>query len=614
MGSACARRRGEDWDVKAAKAADETPFWEHPAANKEPQEDKPVLQGVENATHLKDEGKEKFLAGDIELAIERWSRALDICLESSQDGSGMSVAAALSAALGPGSDPAAAIAKLAAGQPLRGGQSTEDPEMTELRITLMLNLAQAHKMCRRWRESIVFCNYVLNERPDNLKALFRKAGSLGELDDMDAAEEVLVKMEALGPEGQGEAKKKREEWKQKKKEAENRQKKMWSAAIEKRAGGDKGSAPEVESTATASQELDRWTQPKLERMSVFDLRKKGIEWQEESDFSDDIWLNGLGLKHVAKYERTALPLTLLAAGTLAELEFPPDMIVHCLLDGNIAPFAKPHDWGVILERCPQVQTLTVVYIDVGSVEHLDKKKIPMPYGILLRPSEEGRVGDRVARAARFLGTYDEFLKHARDLPGLVRPTVALLTDMPLYGSGDSDLQKRVAALKAFSDAGAMTIITQGGEVTEPGGPKLHPQMDPYAKNTAAVLSVGLEAQMAVEWLWNRFVVPLDRGERGILAAHALLGVVRPFSKAAKLDDIKAALKERGVSLVKYEAPRLMRTDGQESMRRSQWKAFQEKLRSEGRELNPEASEAERRQRMMEFYQFCGSPEGPPPLM
>lgn len=32
---------------------------------------------------------------------------------------------------------------------------------------------------------------------------------------------------------------------------------------------------------------------------------------------------------------------------------------------------------------------------------------PPTYGMLLPPSEEGRCGDRVARAARFMGTYQE---------------------------------------------------------------------------------------------------------------------------------------------------------------------------------------------------------------
>ena len=68
-----------------------------------------------------------------------------------------------------------------------------------------------------------------------------------------------------------------------------------------------------------------------------------------------------------------------------------------------------------------------VYIDIGAVG--DKHgQLPPSYGTLLRPTEEGRAGDRVARAARFMGTYQEFKNHCRDLPGLLRPHVALWAD------------------------------------------------------------------------------------------------------------------------------------------------------------------------------------------
>lgn len=68
-----------------------------------------------------------------------------------------------------------------------------------------------------------------------------------------------------------------------------------------------------------------------------------------------------------------------------------------------------------------------VNIDIGAVG--DKHgQLPPSYGTLLRPTEEGRAGDRVARAARFMGTYQEFKNHCRDLPGLLRPHVALWAD------------------------------------------------------------------------------------------------------------------------------------------------------------------------------------------
>ena len=82
----------------------------------------------------------------------------------------------------------------------------------------------------------------------------------------------------------------------------------------------------------------------------------------------------------------------------------------------------------------QQQQQLQVYIDIGAVG--DKHgQLPPSYGTLLRPTEEGRAGDRVARAARFMGTYQEFKNHCRDLPGLLRPHVALWADVFWLATG-----------------------------------------------------------------------------------------------------------------------------------------------------------------------------------
>eukprot|EP00438_Fugacium_kawagutii_P013752 Skav218828 [mRNA] locus=scaffold2959:67970:71057:+ [translate_table: standard] len=183
----------------------------------------------------------------------------------------------------------------------------------------------------------------------------------------------------------------------------------------------------------------------------------GFGWQHEfpshgippffQDFCDKVWKNSIGRKEAAFFQKRALPLSLLAASALGDLEVSKtsELIVHCFLDGNIAPFSDPHDWSIFLKRCPEVRNILVVYIDIGAVG-ADKDGQPPPsYGTLLRPTEEGRVGDRVARAARFMGTYQEFKAHCRDLPRLVRPHVALWADVPLYGFHDDDFCTRLQA-------------------------------------------------------------------------------------------------------------------------------------------------------------------------
>lgn len=360
-------------------------------------------------------------------------------------------------------------------------------------------------------------------------------------------------------------------------------------------------------------------------MSVFDIRRKGIEWDEEEDFSDAVWRHGLGQREASYYYKRALPLTLLAGSSLAEVDFESEVVIHCLFDGNTAPFAETHDWGALLKRCPRVKTLTVVYIDFGFVGDIPKDAGAMPYGTLMRPTEEGRVGDRVAMSARFLGTYSEFLAHCRELPGLVVPHVALWADAPLYGFNDADLAVRLEAYKLVCAAGVPSVFTQWGEIHEPRTPPIALRVDESANLSMAILAIGLSAKMKVGWTWNRFVVPLDRGERGILAAHALLGIIKPGkgskskdvasgtvakalpnSREAHAAQVKKALKLREVPVVKFKPPKTMTQQAEMQLHQKQWDAFRRRLKEQGRESDPKLLTPEERDRQaMEFYQFCG---------
>jgi hypothetical protein len=265
---------------------------------------------------------------------------------------------------------------------------------------------------------------------------------------------------------------------------------------------------------------------------------------------------------------------------------------------------------------PHVKILTVVYIDIGAVGEEPGGMPPqMPYGTLLRPTEEGRVGDRIARAARFLGTYSEFQAHCRELPGLVTPHVALWADVPLYGFNDDDLGTRLEAYKLLSSAGTPSIFTMGGEIAEPGGPPVPPRFDESSLVSLAILGIGLRPRMIAQWHWNRFVVPLDRGEQGILAAHAMVGVTKPGKGSVpSAPTVKKALKDRGVAakpskLPKFPGPHDIEA---EKLRRQQWDAFCRKMREAGRAVGPKVTDEERNRQAMEFYQFCGMGGGGDP--
>ena len=59
--------------------------------------------------------------------------------------------------------------------------------------------------------------------------------------------------------------------------------------------------------------------------------------------------NSIGRKEAAFFQKRALPLSLLAASALSDLDVlkTSELIVHCFLDGNIAPFSDPHDWSTL---------------------------------------------------------------------------------------------------------------------------------------------------------------------------------------------------------------------------------------------------------------------------
>jgi len=585
----CSRRQAQFPLEKDTAFWEEAPLSKAGAAEDDECTDPPL--GYEQAAHLKDDGNEKFARGDTAEAMEVWSHALDaLCMPQDP----------------PEPDSAPSTRPLA-----------DDERVRELRLTLLSNMSLGHKKLKQWRQAVSYCDEVLLEQSANVKALYRKADCLGELGAWREAEEAAARLDAAGKEGAKLAQQKRDEWKRRRKVADGKQKKMWSTAI-----SESNSAELVKKNTRNSQEThlkntaEPWDAPLVLQMSVFDLRRKGIEWVEGEDFDDAVWRDGIGFHDAVFYQKRALPLTFLAAVALANVDLQSDLVVHCLLDGNIAPFAEPHDWSMVLQRCPGLRTLTVVYIDFGAIG--DGAPPPMPYGQLLRPTEEGRVGDRVARVARFLGTYREFKEHCRELPGLVDPQLALWADVPLYGFGDSDLATRVEAYELLAAAMVPSVVTQGGEIPGRGGPPMASRVSDQASSSMAILSEGLGAATMADWHWNRFVVPLDRGSQGIVAAHALLGVLRPAvsrNSPAQVRSIKDALTRRGVMLVPYKLPELANLSNDEELdrlRKRQWEAFCETMRAAGRPVGMEADEQERHRQSMEFYQLCGISE-PPPL-
>lgn len=601
---ACSRRR--------QPVSEETPFWEEIQSAKpveEVEEEKQDPLGYEQAAHLQEKGTEKFKRGDTSEAMDMWVHALDaLC--------------APPASAGLEDEDEDEIPKPALVNPM------SDPKLQEMRVTLLLNLALGHKKLKQYRHAVNYCDEALLHQPTNVKALYRKADSLAELCNWKEAEVVLKLLDDTGDEGRKLAAQKRDEWRRRRKASDDKQKKIWTAAFKEEANASKTedkengkpvqapTSPDAKATPKKPEVQERWVPPKVEALSVFDLRKKGVQWDESEDFDDTIWKSGLGRKEATYFQPRALPLSMLAGAVLADLDIPSELVIHCLLDGNMAPFAQPHDWSLFLRRCPQLRSMTVVYIDIGAVGNQPKEMpLSMPYGTLLRPTEEGRVGDRVARAARFLGTYKEFTEHCKELPGLVVPHIALWADVPFYGFNDEDFCVRLQAYEMLSNLRVPSVFTQGGEVAEPGGPPFTPKVDEQQTLTIAVLRLGFAARMIGAWHWNRFVVPLDRSEHGIFAAHALIGVTKPTSIPLTgkklLTAVKDRLKQRCIDCLPYRMPKIFHEPEVDKMRKQQWEAFSRKLKAEGRPVGPNLSVEERHRQAMEFYQFCGLGELPP---
>mmetsp|Transcript_113410 Transcript_113410/g.315428 ORF Transcript_113410/g.315428 Transcript_113410/m.315428 type:complete len:314 (-) Transcript_113410:175-1116(-) len=307
-----------------------------------------------------------------------------------------------------------------------------------------------------------------------------------------------------------------------------------------------------------------------------------------------------------------MPLSLLAASALADFDLGSHITLHCILDGNFAPFGYPHDWGLLLRRLPQLRSLMVVYIDIGLVHEKKSKGAQMPYGTLLRPIEEARVGERAAHSARFLGSYKEFRACCLELPRVVKPNVVLWADAPFYGRCDIDLARRVEALCMAAEHDVPIVITLESEVPEQGGPPGGPWLAETARQSMAILELGLGAEaVGGGWHWNRFVIPLDQTERGLLAAHAVLGVVRPrgsCASGATSASVRNALEDHGLKASAADRARGIGPPAQsdtEAMK-AQWGVFCEQLRRQGRPIGPDAPEQERARQMMEFHQFCAA--------
>ncbi|CAE7235105.1 Fkbp59 [Symbiodinium natans] len=162
---------------------------------------------------LKGQGKDKFARGEVNEAVTCWLQALDSIPPPPAGTRGL--LGILQGAAKPEED------------------EKEDGRVLKMRVALLLNLALAHMRLKKFRQAVGFCDEALFDEPGNVKALYRKADALGELCDWHEAEEAAAKLQASGEEGAKLAAQQREEWRRRRRQADGKQKKMWSAALDK---------------------------------------------------------------------------------------------------------------------------------------------------------------------------------------------------------------------------------------------------------------------------------------------------------------------------------------------------------------------------------------------
>lgn len=564
----CSRR----WrDEEEEEETDCTPFWvKSPAEDVAEEIKSDVPREFELATSLKDNGNDYFAKGEIEEAINIWGRALNA---------------------------------------LTG--KCEDDMVRDLRATLFSNLALGNMRTRRWRQALEYCEATLEDQPKHQKALYRKADCLAELGMWVEAEKAIIQVENFGQEGVRLASQKREIWKKKRKAADDQQKKMWGVALAKEQACNALQTASADSSVKKPKRDVRpaWIAPKIEQATVFDLRRKGTEWDEQADFNDRVWKTGLGRDPVALYYKQALPLTLVAAAALSNLDVESTFTLHCFLDGITAPFAEPHDWGLVLRRFPHVRKLMVVFIDISLGAGSDSKDISIPRNQISGALEEARAGDRCVHSVRFLGSYKEFRERTLQIPGIVLPRLAIWADIPVFGKSNEEFNTRLEALRMIAADNVPLVVTQESEIPEIGGQFGGPWVSASATQSMAILEIGFGAKAINGWHWNRFVIPLDQTERGILAAHAIVGVVR-LKKATParttIDGIKELLQQNELETVSLSRVACLgkpsESDAQAFKMRCD--AFSKYLQREGRPIGPDAPEDEKQRQMLEFQRFC----------
>lgn len=494
-------------------------------------------------------------------------------------------------------------------------RAAESAESSALLRSLDANLALGHLHLEDWASALACAEAALQMEAANggsrdVKVLHRRALALAGLQRWADADRALDEFQAAGG-GRSLASQTRRDWEK------SRQK-------------DPACPPERSCHSLQEGALgpewkddEGWAAPKVEWMSVFDVRTQscdcGICWKEDADdFNDKVWTpDGLGGRQLEHYP-TAVALTTLAAAALAKLRVPEEPTIHVLHAGS---GDMAHDWKVFLDRCPNVKTLHVAYVGLPSYDDCNSSlHLRLPRGDLTEAVEEASAEGRVARISRFNGSYSEFLDvvSSNSIAELQSPWLALFNDVAV-ASGISLAEKRLDdvmnAVACLSAAGTPLAVTLPGNIKDR-------QLRVPAQRAMAAFRL-LRLKQLVTWQWNRFCICRRMQGSGegssYVGAYAVVGVLVPSaSKPWQALELLKGLDKRSVPQEEPDDEEAQDSNGPQGQSakikemcdsekfQKQFEAFKRKMEKEGRPTGADMTREEHHRQGIEFASWMHS--------
>ncbi|CEM23842.1 unnamed protein product [Vitrella brassicaformis CCMP3155] len=359
---AAAERNG---DVEDYEDGDDDESDDYPGSDGDDDEDDTL-----NPLAVKQAGNDAFKRGEYKAAVDLWKLALKEILKAG-----------------------VAASRLDQEQAGGGGGGSFEEQ-----LTLRLNMAQGYLKLDEPDNTVTQCEFVLNHRPDNVKALYRLALAYHHMQDWDKSLSTVDRLLSVDPENAA-AKQLRATVKADKRRAAQQTSKLYAGMM--RSALEEGcfetgqeSTPEAAVASSSYAEEDKYI--------FFD----------PDDLSSQLWRQCHTVDALKKDRRPLLlsyPLTVLNA--LNQLHPPPvnelakpRVVMHVV--GVAGDYEAEAQWSAILTRVPSLKELIVVL--VGFLGEGDRWGKELTYGMLGPPLPKTLESGQTLECRHFRGLYHEF--------------------------------------------------------------------------------------------------------------------------------------------------------------------------------------------------------------